>query len=69
MAGVNKRTLMPLVELYRALVPLCRCAGRERAKVAASAGLRILLAGVDAVFAGRELPDHGVRAAEGLLKD
>ena len=28
---------MPLVELHRALVPLCRCAGRERAKVAAPA--------------------------------
>jgi hypothetical protein len=49
--------------LNLALVLLRRGTGFERPKVAAAAGLRILLARVDAVFAGSQFADHRVGTA------
>ena len=54
---------MPLEVLHRALVRLGLIAGGERAEVATLPGLWILLAGVQAVLAGREFSDHGDTSA------
>ena len=53
---------MPLEKLHRPLVALGRRPRGERAEIAALACLWILLAGVEAVFAGRELADHRPRS-------
>ena len=55
---------MPFVVLDGSLVFLCRCPARKRAQIAAMAGLRILLAGIQSIFARWELADHGVDAVE-----
>src|ERR1700683_4145199 len=55
---------MPLEVLHRPLVLLRRRARGESAEIAPPAGLRILLARVEPVFAGRELADHGVIVAQ-----
>ena len=47
-----------LEELDRALVLFGGGPGLERPEVAALAGLRVFLAGVEAVFAGLEFADH-----------
>jgi len=44
--------------LHRAFVPLCLRPGRERAKVAALARLRVDLAGIETVLPGPEFADH-----------
>jgi hypothetical protein len=49
---------MPLEMLHRAFVLFGRCARLEGAEIAASAGLRILLSGVEPVLARLEFPDH-----------
>ena len=51
---------MPFVVLDGSLVFLRRGPGRKRASIAAMASL--LLAGVQPIFARRELADHGVSA-------
>ena len=50
---------MPLEVLDRALVLERGCARRKRAEIAAPAGLRVLLAGVEAVLARGKLADRG----------
>jgi hypothetical protein len=55
--------LMPLEILHRALV-LLRCrTGGECAEIPPPAGLRILLARIEPVFAGSKFADHGDLAA------
>src|SRR5919199_1137834 len=49
---------MAFEKLHRALVALCGGTAGERAEIAPPAGARILLARVEAVLAGGELPDH-----------
>jgi len=49
---------MPLEILHRALVLLGPGTAGERAEIAPPAGLRILLARIQPVLPGRELPDH-----------
>src|SRR5881227_2478617 len=48
----------PLEELYRSLVFLRGGQAAKRAEVLAAASLRILLAGVQPILPGFELPDH-----------
>jgi hypothetical protein len=50
---------MPFEILHGALVPLRGGPRRERAEIAPLAGLRILVAGIEAIFAGWKLADHG----------
>jgi hypothetical protein len=59
------RPLMPLEILHRALVLLRRRARCKSAEIAPPAGLRILLARVEPVFAGSKLADHGVFIVRG----
>jgi hypothetical protein len=57
---------MSFVELDGSLVFLCRRPGRKRPKITATLGLRILLAGIQSIFARRELADHGVDAVKNI---
>jgi hypothetical protein len=50
---------VPFEILHGALVLLRRGARIEGAEIAAPAGLRILLARIEPVFAGRQFADHG----------
>jgi hypothetical protein len=59
---MNTRSLASLEKLHRPLVALGRRPRGERPEIAALACLWILLAGVEAVFAGRELADHRPRS-------
>src|SRR3954454_17893278 len=56
--GRRHATLMPLEVLHGALVLLGGGAGLEGAEIAAPAGLRIDLARIETVAAGRKLADH-----------
>src|ERR1700742_3282585 len=61
-SGYNKFVgLCALEVLHVAFVFLSGCAGFERAEIAALAGFGILLARVEAIFAGLEFADHGAR--------
>src|SRR5215470_3657980 len=53
-----RRRLVPLEVLHRAFMLLGRGAGQKRPEIAPPAGLRILLARVETVFARLELADH-----------
>src|SRR5437588_719712 len=57
-AAAISHASVPFEKLHRTFVFLRRLARLERAEVAALAGLRIGLAGVEAVFAGFEFADH-----------
>src|ERR1700742_3923487 len=57
---------MPLEILHIAFVLLCRSARLEGAEIAALAGLRIDLAGIEPVFAGLQFADHGVASFDVL---
>src|SRR6266852_1368480 len=65
LAGSTRKTGRPslaaaaLEELHRALVLLGRLPVRKGAEVAALAGARVLLAGIQPVFSRLELADHG----------
>src|ERR1700742_4427693 len=59
---------MPLEILHVAFVPLCRSARLEGAEIAALAGLRIDLAGIEPVFAGLQFADHGVASFDVLSR-
>jgi hypothetical protein len=59
----RRLSLMPLEILHRALVLLRRRARTERAEIPPPAGLRILLAGIEPVFAGSK------RSAESIFAD
>src|SRR5437899_533201 len=50
---------MPLEKLHGALVLRRRGTAPKSAEIAPPAGLRIFLAGIEPVFAGGELADHG----------
>jgi hypothetical protein len=54
--------LVALEELNRALVLLGGRTAAERAEVSATPGLRVLLARIEPVLPGFQLPDHRVRA-------
>jgi hypothetical protein len=54
--------LVALEELNRALVLLGGRTAAERAEVSATPGLRVLLARLEPVLPGFQLPDHRVRA-------
>jgi hypothetical protein len=61
--GINDiARLAPLEELDRALVLLGGGAAAKRPEIAAPAGLRILLAGIQPVVSRLQLPDHWFRA-------
>src|SRR5215510_12285648 len=50
---------MPLEVLHRTLLLERGCARRKRTEIAALAGLRVLLARIEAVLARGQLADHG----------
>src|SRR5262245_44416849 len=54
---------LPLEELNGAFVAFGGGPRRERAEIPPTAGLRVLLARIQAVLAGRQLPDHAVASS------
>src|ERR1700733_15050706 len=63
----HRRASMPLEVLHRALVLLGGGAAGEGAEIAAAAGLRILFARIEPVFAGRQFADHGELPTKNVL--
>jgi hypothetical protein len=67
---MTEEGLVPFEILHRTLMALGGGAAGEGAKIAAAPGLRVLLARIETILAGRELADHGdITFSEGILAE